>query len=466
MPDNSVLLHDDKSRNQTIGDHGRRNWLYPAETKGVFKNYRRAVAYFLFIIYLGLPWVRFQGLPLLQFDVLDFKLIAFGQIFWPQELKIFFPLMMGTIILLIAVTATYGRIWCGWACPQTIFLQFFFGDIERMIEGKSFKRKKRDQAGFSSDWLWRKIVKHSLFFLFSAIIANTFIAYFWGMDNVLNAIQKSPTENTFAFSVMIIDCLVFYFIFSFFKEQACIVVCPYAKFQSVLMDTRSLTITYDETRGENRGRPSKKNPKSDLGDCVDCKQCVRVCPTGIDIRDGQQLECIGCALCIDACDQIMDAWKKPKGLIRYSSLEQLKDRAKTILKPRFYLYSTLCGILFAIFAFAVATRNDFMVNVTKNQGIPYTVKNTMIKNEFKMRLRNKTNEVQRVKVLLQAGYDFNLKGNTIALPPFGLVELPLVVNVPQIVFEKGKKEIHLQLKSKDDVQEFNATLIGPFTVGN
>jgi cytochrome c oxidase accessory protein FixG len=306
----------------TITAEGARVWLYPREIGGRFTRARRGAAWFLLAVYLGLPWIHWRGEPLMEVDWFGRKLSLAGNFFWAKDIPLFIPGFFALILLAILATARLGRIWCGWACPQTVFLHFLFAPLERLIEGKASERKKRDAGPADFRWLWRKALKHAVFLAVSWWIANTALAYFWGVDNMAWAIAHPSARNLPGLLMVLAFTGAFYYVFAFFREQACIMVCPYARFQSVLFDERTSLIAYDEKRGEARGK-GPKGDRAGLGDCTDCRQCVLVCPTGIDIRMGQQMECIGCARCIDACDRTMTAWKKPAGLIRYASLSEL-----------------------------------------------------------------------------------------------------------------------------------------------
>ncbi len=453
----------------TIGSGGKRVWIYAREVAGHFTQRRTAVAWVLLLLYLGVPWVHWNGLPLVQLDIFSRRLLVLGHSYYPQDLKLFLPGFLAFIVVVFLVTATWGRIWCGWACPQTVFLQFIFGPIEKWVEGRASVRKARDAAGFSWDWVWRKIVKEVLFLLVAFGISNTALAYLWGRDNVLWALTHPPSDNPTGFAFMLAFALVFYWVFAYFREQACVLICPYARFQSVLLDESSLTVAYDTRRGEPRGR-GQKGRREGLGDCVNCGHCVAVCPTGIDIRKGQQLECIGCTRCIDACDSIMTAWKKPQGLIRYTSLAGLDGESRPGIRPRQIAYGALAAVLGAFSLILIVTRPVVAVDVARRGFNPYThVGADSILNTFTVQVRNK--DVMRHTFSLDfdesAPARQNWQDRRFAVGAGQLQTLPLDIVIRRDAFRQGERVLHLILRGDGGIdRKFDATLIGPFGAGD
>lgn len=467
-PSVSDALHLGENETQpTIGEGGRRNWIYAREVKGFFTRRRHLVAWLLLVLYLGVPWLTWQGVPLLQVDVFARRLTLFGRYFYAQDIGLFLPGFLAFIVVVFLVTAKWGRVWCGWACPQTVFLQFVFAPLEKLVEGRAAKRRARDAAGFSWDKAGRKVVKHALFFAVAAVIGNTALAYFWGRDNVLWALSNPPWVNPAGFAFVTAFTLVFYWVFAYFKEQACVIVCPYAKFQSVLLDEQSLIVGYDARRGEPRGRLAG-GKRDGLGDCVDCRQCIAVCPTGIDIRKGVQLECLACTRCIDACDDIMRAWKKPPGLIRYASLRELAGGAARGIRKRLAVYGALAAVLGGVSLFLLITRPEVTVDPLRQGRVPYTlVGEDSVVNTFTLNLRNKSPHRRELGVefdpVAAAGFagTHDWAGRRYAIGSGQRRSLPLRVTAHRREFSGGRRTLHLRLRDGDETWAFTVLLAGP-----
>jgi cytochrome c oxidase accessory protein FixG len=372
----------------TMNADGSRNWIYPTPSKGAFYYWRMIVGWVLIAIFVALPIVPINGKPAVFLNVMEREFTFFGVTFYPTDTFLLMLLMIGTLVSVILFTALLGRVWCGWACPQTVYLEFVYRPIERWIEGKEHVRKRRDEGPWTFDKAWRKGVKWSLYAGFSLVLAHTFVAYFAGWENLLYYMQSSPTENWGYFVLMAGTTGLILFDFGFFREQMCTITCPYARFQSVLLDEDSLIVSYDEDRGEPRG---KGKDRGDLGDCVDCYACVRTCPTGIDIRDGLQMECIACTQCIDACDDIMDKMGYEPGLIKYSSEREDEGEDRRLVRPRTIIYSVLLTVVASVFLVALTTRGSFDVNIGRATGEPFMVLPTNeVANRVRVRVRNQT----------------------------------------------------------------------------
>jgi cytochrome c oxidase accessory protein FixG len=436
------------SRPGTIGVGGLRNWLYPREITGRFTRRRRGVAWLLLILYLGVPWIKWNGEPLVRLDVYGRKLILLSHYFWAQDLSLFLPGVIAFGLLAFILTARYGRLWCGWACPQTVFLQFVFAPVEKWIEGRASARRDRDAGPVTADRILRKAAKHAIFLLMAAWIGNTAMAYFWGRDNLLWAVAHPSSENWAGMVFVFGFTAVFYWIFAFFKEQACVLICPYARFQSVLLDEKTSVIAYDARRGETRGK-ARGGKREGFGDCVDCLQCVQVCPTGIDIRHGQQLECIGCARCIDACDRTMTAWKKPAGLIRYASLGELQgDAGKNTGSWRVTAYTALALILAAVSGTLLLLRPSLGVDLVRRGRAPYEhVGIDSVLNTFTLHIRNKEPRLRVLRIEPMGNFPAksNWQGREFNLSGGQLLSLPLDLVVPKDAFRRGKLEVKMTL---------------------
>jgi cytochrome c oxidase accessory protein FixG len=448
----------------TIGAHGKRLWIYAKEVTGEFTRKRHLAAWILMVVYLGIPWVYWQGMPLIQLDWPGRKLVLLGNNFWAKDLPLFLPLFFAFILWVFLATARYGRIWCGWACPQTVFLQFVFAPVEKFFEGKATQRKLLDEMPWTAEWIRKKLPKHFFFALIAWWIGNTALAYFWGMHNLLHAMANPSMENWPGLALVLIFAALFYGNFAFFKEQACILICPYARFQSVIPDENTSLIAYDSHRGEMRGR-SVNGSREGLGDCTDCQQCVLVCPTGIDIRVGQQLECIGCARCIDACDATMTAWKKPKGLVRYASLRELEGKTTEGIRWRLVAYAVLAIIMVSISAILFYKRPSISIDVIRSGAAPYThIGADSVQNVFSLHLRNNSSK-QRILHLKWNGDVIgrsNWDDKVFVLAGSQALNIPLEIVTPNEQFNRGQKKIGMLLFDKEKQIPFSVQLAGPW----
>jgi cytochrome c oxidase accessory protein FixG len=448
----------------TIGADGKRIWLYPKEVRGWFTTRRQYLAWFLMVVYLGIPWLRWGGLPLLILDWPGRKLVVLGYNYWAKDIPILLPLFFSFILLVFLATARYGRIWCGWACPQTIFLQFVFAPVERIFEGRAIKRKKRDLRPWTKDWLFRKMGKHFVFVIISWWIGNTALAYFWGTDNLLHAMSYPSAENGSSLVLVLVFAALFYGNFAFFREQACIMVCPYARFQSVIPDENTSLIAYDHLRGEKRGK-GLRGSREGLGDCTDCRQCVLVCPTGIDIRQGQQLECIGCTRCMDACDKTMVAWKKPTGLIRYVSLRELQGKFRKGKPWRLMAYGGLALIMATISAILLFRRPLIAIDPVRQGHSPYThIGQDSVLNSFTLHLRNNgsVSRVLRMNWVKSSSGISSWEGQVFALSAGQSLSIPLEIRTSISDFTRGRKEVEMYLVDNSIRVPFNLELAGPW----
>ena len=384
-----------------IDDSGNRVWVYPSKPKGILHRWRLVVGYFSLALFFIMPFIKYDGKPFLLIDLINRQFILFGSAFWPQDFFILALAFLALAIFIILFTAIYGRLWCGWLCPQTIFMELVFRKIEYFIEGDAPKQKKLDESDLTVGKILKKTTKHLIFFAISLVSISFLTSYVVGIDTV-QQVMKSPAEFPAGFAAIIILALVFDFVFAKFREQACIFVCPYARLQSVLIDKNSLVVAYDNSRGEPTGRRGKNTESSDLGDCIDCGMCVRVCPTGIDIRNGIQLECVNCAACIDSCNSIMEKVNKPKKLIRYASLNQIENKTKFRISPRIILYSVALTLLIIGVSYLLGVRSDVEATVLRAKGTIYILNdNGTISNLYTAKIANKTFKKMKLELKVE-----------------------------------------------------------------
>ncbi|MFI5211957.1 MAG: cytochrome c oxidase accessory protein CcoG [Ignavibacteria bacterium] len=411
-----------------VTDDGSRKVIYPRKPKGRFYNMRTVFSLALLAFMFGMPIVKISGHPFMLFNIIDRKFILFGMVFGPHD---YFILALGFIAFTVSIilfTAVFGRIFCGWACPQTVFLEMVFRRIEFWIEGDYLRQKMLNMAPWTGKKIFKKLLKWSIFFSLSILIANTFLAWIVGTDELLKIITEPVSLHMGGFTAMLIFSGVFYFIFAWFREYACIYVCPYGRLQGVLMDKNTTVIAYDYIRGEPRGKINKSEER-DLGDCIDCKECVAVCPTGIDIRNGTQLECVNCTACIDACDVVMDKINRPRGLVRFASENNIKDSTKFRLTGRVTGYSVVLALLTFLLIALVVMRKPIDVTILRAPGMIYQEQpDNKISNLYSMKLTNKTFDEVFVNIKLE-NIDGEIKiiGNEIKLQPNDVNETKFLV---------------------------------------
>ena len=427
----------------TIGEQGKRLDLYPSVVDGKYRSRKNGLYILLIGIFLGLPWVRIGGEPAVLFDLATRKFSLFGILFWAHDAPLLFLVIGSLFMTIFFLTAVWGRFWCGWACPQTVFIDAVFRRIERWVEGDSVTRRRRDALPWDTDKITRKSLKWMLFLICALIITHSFLAYFMGTERLAEMIRSSPSENWGTFLFMAFSTGIILFNFGWFREQFCLILCPYGRLQGVLMDTRTLLVGYDSSRGEPR--------RSKEADCVDCKKCVQVCPTGIDIRNGTQFECIACAACIDACDSVMLKLKKPTGLVGYRTESGL---GATPFRTRPILYFFILGILITTLGYLLITRKPVSITIIRNASLPYekvgTEEDTRVKNSFHVDLHNQGFAPLRLSyrtdspsVEVQMGSNSTLDGNSILLPVGAIVRLPLEVRFSPSTLSMGHGKLSM-----------------------
>ena len=452
----------------TVDEEGKRVWVYPKKPFGQLFNWRVIVAFLLVVFLVGAPFVKVNGLPLILLNVIERKFVLFGSIFWPQDFFLFAIGFIISVIFLGVFTVVYGRIWCGWLCPQTIFMEFIFRRVEYIIEGDYSAQKKLDRMDWNFEKVWKKTSKHIVFFSIAFLTANLLLAYIIGVDELYQIITDPPSEHLGGLLTLMVFSGVFYYIFAFFREQVCTIACPYGRLQGVLLNKESVVVAYDHERGEPRGKLRKNVEARSEGDCIDCFQCVHVCPTGIDIRNGTQLECINCTACIDACDDIMERIGKPKKLIGFYSEDNIEKREKFKITPTAWLYSVVLVVLAGIMVALLVTRKSFDVTVLRSKGKSYEVAaNGDLINVFEVRVINKSVEEIPLEPRLEGKLgSVEVVGKSIVVPKEGQTSTLILVQIPPSELDGIKSEIHLGFYNKngekvmDEVSEF----LGPFSL--
>jgi len=379
----------------TVSSEGKRVWVHCKQPKGKLYTYRSIFAYFLLAFLVLAPILKVGGEQMILLDVLGRRFIFFGMIFWPQDFYLFYLIMLSGIVFIILFTVVYGRLFCGWACPQTVFLEFVFRKIEWLIDGTPAQQKKLQAQGWTFEKIWKRIVKHGIFWGLSFFFSNVFLSYLIGFDEVMEIVTAPISEHLTGFIIIAVFSSAYYFIYAWFREQVCTLMCPYGRLQGVLLDKNSIIVAYDEYRGEPRGVAKKGEKEAGIskGDCIDCKQCVAVCPTGIDIRNGSQLECINCTACIDACNEVMLKVGKPQGLIRYDSITSLETGKKFTLSTRNVAYSVVLVMIIVFASFMFFTRPVVETTILRTPGMTYQEQsNNELSNVYNFKIVNKSNE--------------------------------------------------------------------------
>lgn len=455
----------------TVTQEGHRSWVYPKKPSGKLYEYRKYVSYILLTFLFVSPFIKIEGNQFLMFNVLERRFNIFGATFWPQDFYLFVIIMLIGVVFIFLFTVAFGRVFCGWICPQTIFMEMVFRRIEYWIEGDRGKQIRLDKQEWNSEKIRKKALKWTVFFIISFFIANIFLAYLIGSDRLLLYIQEGPARHLSTLVSLLIFTGVFYFVFAWFREQVCIIACPYGRLQGVLLDNKSIVVAYDHKRGEKEeGRAKfKKNEDreaSGKGDCIDCFQCVQVCPTGIDIRNGTQLECVNCTACIDACNAMMDAVDLPQGLIRYASEENIEKKAKFKFTPRLKGYSAVLFILVAVLSGMLFLRSDVEANILRLPGQLYEHKEgNMISNVYTYKLINKTSrdfENVEFRLMSHNGTIQTVKDHGILVPGNGYAEGTLFIEINRSGLENEKDRVEVAVYSGDKLLETTSTtFLGP-----
>ena len=437
----------------TIDKSGKRVWMFPSQPKGKYYNYRKYLSYVYLFVFFGLPFIKANGNPLFLINILERKFILFGVIFWPQDFFVFGIGMITFIVFIALFTVIYGRVFCGWACPQTIFMELIFRRIEYWIDGDSAYQRKLKDAPWNSDKIIKRFSKYALFLLVSFLIANNFLAYIIGKDELFNMINSPINENKGTFISLLIFTSVFFFVYSWFREQVCLIVCPYGRMQGVLLDPNSIVVAYDYVRGENRHK-FKKNEVRTGGDCIDCGLCVKVCPTGIDIRNGTQLECVNCTACMDACDNIMDGVGMEKGLIRLASENDIRNKQRLTFTKRMLAYSIVLILLLGLETYLLISRSDYDATIIRAKGMLYQEReNNEISNLFTIKLMNKTYDSLPVRFKVKEFPDARIEwiGKNLYTKPGDMTQGEFFVYVKQNQIKTRKTKLNIELYSNNKI---------------
>ncbi|MBI1369939.1 MAG: cytochrome c oxidase accessory protein CcoG [Planctomycetes bacterium] len=467
-PQRTSLLDAPEHVLSTLQKDGSRRWLRPRLSHGHFLTARRIAAYLLIVIFTAIPYTSINGKPTILLDVVHRQFTLFGKTFLPTDTVLLALGMVGFIITIFLFTAVLGRVWCGWACPQTVYMEFVFRPIERLCHGTA----GRGGAANRPVPKWRMALKHVLYFLISIYLAHTFLAYFVGVENLRHWILGSPFEHPVAFVVMTVTTLLMLFDFGYFREQMCILACPYGRFQSVMLDRQSLIISYDPQRGEPRGKFEKHvaSGARRFGDCVDCHQCVTTCPTGIDIRQGLQLECIGCAQCIDACDAVMVKLGRSPGLIRYSSQDAIDGKPRRRFRPRLVFYPTLLVIIAALLAVVVSHRQPADITLMRNPGLPFVLNpDGRVANNLRVKITNRQSSPASfsVSIIDDPQAQLTMSSNPVMVKPGESLTVGLVITLPREVFVAEKHPLKLRVTDGDAVnRQLDYQMMGPSNGAN
>ncbi len=460
------LLQPEERVLSTLEADGSRRWMFPRLSRGRWWQRRRVFAYALIAFFLLLPWVRLNGQPLLFLDILHRKFHVFGFTFLPTDTVLLAILVLMCFVSVFFFTAVFGRVFCGWVCPHSVYLEFVYRPIERWFTGKKGVGgpPKRNVAG------WRKLAMYAVFLLISLYLANTFVSYFVGMENLIRWVFTSPPwRHPVAVGVVLVCTAWIMWDMAFWREQLCIVGCPYGRFQSVMLDRQSLIVTYDPQRGEPRGKP-RRSTKGDvelpvLGDCIDCSMCVAVCPTGIDIRDGLQMECINCTQCIDACDDVMDRVDRPRGLIRYSAQAKSDGEPFRFLRPRVILYPVALLILGTLFTVVLLNKPATDLTVLRGMGRPFSVMSDgRVENQLRIKIVNRTEAPRQYAIAVHTvqGGDAlpqeQVDADIIALKPSEMTTVPLRLFVDPAKYTAGRLDAVVTV-TDDEGTAVNETVV-------
>ncbi len=454
----------------TIDKEGHRRWIFSKKPSGKYYNARTTVSIVLLTILFAGPYIRISGEPLLMINIITRKFVLFGQVFWPQDFYIFGLAMITFAVFIIVFTVAFGRVFCGWVCPQTIFMEMVFRKIEYWIEGDWKQQQALDKMEWNAEKIRKKVLKHIIFYAISFAIANAFLAYIIGSDELWKIVLDNPENHIVGLVSILVFSAVFYGVFSRFREQVCLVVCPYGRLQGVLLDRNSIVVAYDRVRGETRAKFHKNENRAQVGkgDCIDCHHCVDVCPTGIDIRNGTQLECVNCTACIDACNHMMKSVGQNPGLIRYASEAEIADSKPFKITTRMKAYSVVLLALIVAMTALLITRSDISATVLRTPGMLYQEQEGgKISNLYNYKIINKTNRKFPVTVkALDPEIELKFVGSeNIAFDELGMAQGALFIYADKASLKKMKSKFTIGFYSGDElIYKTKTTFIGPVTL--
>jgi len=448
----------------TISEEGKRNYIHPKKPKGRFTNYRTYVSWILLAILVLAPFFKVEGNQFLLFNIMEGKYNIFGQPFWPQDFHLLVLSLLVGVVFIILFTVIFGRIFCGWMCPQTIFMEMIFRKVEYWIEGDRGKQIKLNKQPWNAEKIRKKGLKWFVFFLISFLISNVFLAYFIGSDVLMQYITGNPLEHLGTLINLLVFTFVFFFVFAWFREQVCIIVCPYGRLQGVLLDRKSIVVAYDHKRGEaenGRKKFRKNENRNELGhgDCIDCNQCVLVCPTGIDIRNGTQLECVNCTACIDACDEVMDKVGYDRGLIRYASEDNIEKGELFEFNARIKAYTLVLTALTVFLVTLLFLRTDIEATILKLPGQMFSTKGDIVSNVYTFKLINKTvNDLENIDIkLISHNGEVKIVGGNSKVLNGGLTEGTLFIEIEKKDLTSSKEKLKLGVYANDELIETTST---------
>jgi cytochrome c oxidase accessory protein FixG len=455
-----------RDRLYTIDESGKRLWVFAKKPKGALTTARNITGILLMVFFFSAPFIKVNGQQFLLFDFFHRTFVIFGVQFWPQDFNLFFIGMISLMVFIILFTVTYGRIWCGWACPQTIFMELIFRRIEYWIDGDTHSQRELDAGSWNAGKIFRRVLKHGVFYIISFIISNYFLMYIMGSDAWRKMVTESPANHVAGLAGMAVFSFIFYFIFSWFREQVCTIVCPYGRLQGVLLDRETVVISYDYVRGEERGvlRKSENRSETRKGDCIDCNQCVSVCPTGVDIRNGTQLECINCACCIDACNAVMHKAGFQPGLIRYASEKMIADNKPWHYTIRSAAYTPVLAVLLVALGYFMVSRNPVEATVLRSPGMLFQEQEGgKISNLYSVKVVNKTSKDLPLELRDLSGIgEVKIIGNAPVIAKQSLGEVVFFILMDRNKITGSKSEVDIGVFSGGKMlDQTRATFVGP-----